>query len=361
MVSFSPEGSLRDSLEPVGLGIGSEGRLRGEERSGRRPSDGEISAIRAHLSRVAWNAYASALDCDSGPLARTGVIWRPIAQDLADRLLSNLLESPKTTLRRDDYAMGYLATIAPSGLETLNGGHEYRETTKVMATLSEFMASIGPVLVEEFGHPFRIASTRQFQLGAQLQAAGRHVDGWPVSIRKMFILPRGVGSKSGTTWFRLRDGRKVTLSSEGPIWAVFENSVVWHAPIFSEEMRPTIEFDFVPARKTSSSPTMRVSMAGIRGFQPRQAFWKRPAWRYRSLPAPARPPAACSRPCSTRTAGRTDNSTSVGRPSGSCGTSRPSGPSLRAVQTSDRGQEACGPWRCRQPCASPVGFEFPPG
>lgn len=238
-----------------------------EEKNGPAgdPAMARFFAIRAHLSRVAWDAYAAALDCDRGPLARTGVIWRPIPQDLADRLLSNLLESPKTTLRRDDYAIGYLANLGSPTLDTMNGGNEYRETTpKVMATLSEFMASVGPVLVEEFGHSFRIVSTRQFQLVPNYQPAGRHLDGWPVSMRKMFILPRGVGSKSGTTWFRLRDGQEVTLSSEGPIWAVFENSVVWHAPIFAQEMRPTIELDFVPARETSFEPYY----AGINGWYP---------------------------------------------------------------------------------------------
>jgi hypothetical protein len=178
--------------------------------------------------------------------------------------MSNLLESPKTLLRRDDFAMGYLAN-AGTDLDQLNSTNEYRETTpKVLETLRLFMARVGPVLAEEFGHPFRIASTRQFQLLPNHLSAGRHVDGWPVSIRKMFILPRGVGPKSGTTWFRLRDGREVTLSSEGPIWAVFENSVVWHKPIFAEELRPTIEFDFVPARETSFEPFY----AGTNGWYP---------------------------------------------------------------------------------------------
>lgn len=238
-----------------------------EERSGPAEDAGmaRLSAMRAHLSRIAWDAYAAALNCDRGPLARTGVIWRPMPQDLADRLLSNLLESPRTTLRRDDYAIGYAANLATSSLETLNSGNEYRETTpKVMATLSEFMASAGPVLAEEFGHPFRIVSTRQFQLMPYYQAAGHHVDGRPGSIRRMFILPRGVDSKSGTTWFRLRNGQEVTLSSEGPMWAVFENSVVWHAPIYAQEMRPTIELDFAPARETS----FESYYAGSNGWYP---------------------------------------------------------------------------------------------
>jgi hypothetical protein len=263
-LAFAEGFPLRDWLELSDLELAQ--KIDHEEKNGPtyRSVIPRFSAIRAQLSRVAWNAYANALDCDSGPLAKTGVIWRPIPQDLADRLLSNLLESPKTTLRRDDFAMGYLAN-AGGDLDQLNVGNEYRETTaKVMETLREFMAEVGPVLAEQLGHPFRIASTRQFQLLPNNLPAGRHVDGWPVSIRKMFILPRGVGPRSGTTWFRLRDGREVTLSSEGPIWAVFENSVVWHAPISAQEMRPTIEFDFVPARETSFEPYY----AGTNGWYP---------------------------------------------------------------------------------------------
>jgi hypothetical protein len=114
------------------------------------------------------------------------------------------------------------------------------------------------------GHPFRIASTRQFQLVPNRPLADRHLDGWPVAMRKIFILPQGCGKRSSTTWFRLRNGEEFTLESEKPIWVLFENSVVLHQPISGVALRPTIEFDIVPARQTSFD----VVDAGLGGWYP---------------------------------------------------------------------------------------------
>jgi len=114
------------------------------------------------------------------------------------------------------------------------------------------------------GHPFRIASTRQFQLVPNRPLADRHLDGWPVAMRKIFVLPQGCGRRSSTTWFRLRNGEEFTLESEKPIWVLFENSVVLHAPISGVALRPTIEFDIVPARQTSFD----VVDAGLGGWYP---------------------------------------------------------------------------------------------
>jgi hypothetical protein len=114
------------------------------------------------------------------------------------------------------------------------------------------------------GHPFRIASTRQFQLVPNRPLADRHLDGWPVAMRKIFVLPQGCGKRSSTTWFRRRDGEEFTLESEKPIWVLFENSVVLHAPISGVALRPTIEFDIVPARQTS----FEVVDAGLGGWYP---------------------------------------------------------------------------------------------
>ena len=54
------------------------------------------------------------------------------------------------------------------------------------------------------------------------------------------------------------------LESEKPIWVLFENSVVLHAPISGVALRPTIEFDIVPARQTS----FEVVDAGLGGWYP---------------------------------------------------------------------------------------------
>ena len=105
---------------------------------------------------------------------------------------------------------------------------------------------------------------RQFQLVPERIASGRHLDGWPVAIRKMFILPQGCGRRTGTTWFRQRDGRQFEVESERPIWMVFENSVVWHAAVSGKALRPTVEFDLLPARETSLAPFF----AGLAGWYP---------------------------------------------------------------------------------------------
>jgi hypothetical protein len=54
------------------------------------------------------------------------------------------------------------------------------------------------------------------------------------------------------------------LESEKPIWVIFENSVVLHAPICGAALRPTIEFDFLPASRTSLDPVF----AGLAGWYP---------------------------------------------------------------------------------------------
>jgi hypothetical protein len=225
---------------------------------------GRFRAQRADLSRMAWNVYAAALNCDSGPLSHTGVMTFPLDEALADRLARMLLGSARTEMRREDFALGYVCT-ARSQCEYLNACNEYRELgPDALALLGEFLSSVGPELERCIGHPFRIGSTRQFQLVPKRIAADRHVDGWPAAIRKVFVLPCGAGRRTGTTWFRRRDGQEMELESVQPIWVVFENSVVWHAPISAEALRPTIEFDILPATETSLDPVN----AGLAGWYP---------------------------------------------------------------------------------------------
>jgi len=223
-----------------------------------------FNTLRSDLSRMAWNSFAAALDCDAGPISRTGVMVFRLDETLADRLAAALLESPKTPLRRDDFAMGYVRTAA-SQCDYMNECNEYRELTpRSKGLLFEFLATNGPVVGQAIGHPFRVGSTRQFQLVPRPVAADRHTDGWPVAVRKIFILPRGAGPRSGTTWFRQRNGEEMTIESDKPIWMIFENSVVLHAPITGQALRPTIEFDILPAKETSLDPVW----AGLAGWYP---------------------------------------------------------------------------------------------
>ncbi len=223
-----------------------------------------FQSLRTELSREAWQSLTSELDCDKGPMAETGVMVFPLDNDLARRLLKALLAAPRVKMRRKDFALGYVSTGA-SQCEYLNSCNHYHALSPTSrALLGQFLSTAGPIVEQVIGHPFRIASTRQFELVPKRPRADRHVDGWPVAMRKLFILPEGCGRQSSTTWFRLRDGEELTLESERPIWVLFENSVVLHAPISGVALRPTIEFDLVPARQTN----LDVVDAGLGGWYP---------------------------------------------------------------------------------------------
>jgi hypothetical protein len=228
------------------------------------PSFDHYQRFRNELSRQAWQALTDELDCDRGPLAEVGVMSFPLDEGLAGRLLNALLGAPRVRMRRKDFALGYVSTSVGQ-CEYLNSSNEYRKLTPVSQDLMrEFLATAGPIIESMIAHPFRIASTRQFQLIPNRPAADRHLDGWPVAMRKIFVLPQGCGTRSSTTWFRRRDGVEFTMESEEPIWMLFENSVVLHAPISGVALRPTIEFDIVPARQTSVDPVD----AGLGGWYP---------------------------------------------------------------------------------------------
>ena len=219
---------------------------------------------RAILSREAWESLTNELGCDNGPLAEVGVMAFPLDEGLARRLLQAMLAAPRAKMRRKHFAMGYVSTSVAQ-CDYLNASNQYRQLTPTSrALLDEFLATAGPMVETAIGHSFRIASTRQFQLVPNRPQADRHLDGWPVAMRKIFVLPEGCGKRSSTTWFRRRDGHEFTLESDKPIWVLFENSVVLHAPISGVALRPTIEFDIVPARQTSFD----VVDAGLGGWYP---------------------------------------------------------------------------------------------
>lgn len=219
---------------------------------------------RAILSREAWQSLTAELGCDRGPLAEVGVMVFPVDEDLARRLLQAMFSAPRVKMRRKHFAMGYVSTSFAQ-CDYLNASNQYHKLTPAcLALLDEFLSTAGPMVEAAVGHPFRIASTRQFQLVPNRPLADRHLDGWPVAMRKIFVLPQGCGKRSSTTWFRLRNGEESTLESEKPIWVLFENSVVLHAPISGVALRPTIEFDIVPARQTS----FEVVDAGLGGWYP---------------------------------------------------------------------------------------------
>ena len=119
---------------------------------------------RAILSREAWQSLTDELGCDNGPLAEVGVMVFPLDEGLARRLLQAMFASPRVKMRRKHFAMGYVSTSFAQ-CDYLNSSNHYRKLTPASrALLDEFLATAGPMVETAIGHPFRIASTRQFQL-----------------------------------------------------------------------------------------------------------------------------------------------------------------------------------------------------
>src|SRR5512143_1930416 len=120
--------------------------------------------LRTELSRDAWQSLSSELGCDQGPMAETGGMVFPLDQDFARRLLRALLASPRVRMRRKDFALGYVGTSAEQ-CEYLNSCNHYHALSPASrALLAQFLSIAGPTVEAAIGHPFRIASTRQFEL-----------------------------------------------------------------------------------------------------------------------------------------------------------------------------------------------------
>jgi hypothetical protein len=221
--------------------------------------------VRAHLSMLAWSTYAEPMNCDCGPLSRTGVMTIPMEDDLGERLMTTFTGSPGAVLKRDDFAIGYLSNRTQEGCDHFNRANDYRAMTDEMtALLDRTMERLAPQIEQALNHPFRVVSVRSFELKPRTGIEGRHLDGWPPSIRKMFFLPEEASRELGSTWFRRRDGREIVVESRRPLILLFENSVVWHAPQPARQRRPTIEVNLAPATKT----VPQTYYAGLNGLYP---------------------------------------------------------------------------------------------
>jgi len=211
-------------------------------------------------------AWADAFpDCDAGPIAKTGVTWTPISQQWALEFMFLFWFSPPTPMRLDDCAEGYMCEPRPGAVESLNIDNEYHAVeADLTAGLWAFIIEHEPWITSQLAHPWRICSMRSFALRAREGLGRRHFDGWPVSIRKAFILPAGASRQGGTTWFGLRDGTEIIFDHPDPCLLIFENSAVEHGSVPGCVYRPTIEFDIVPARHVDPKPVY----AGLNGWYP---------------------------------------------------------------------------------------------
>lgn len=256
---------MRDWLELSDLALAQ--KIDYTEKNGAEtdPELVNFASVRSRLSMLAWNSYAEPLNCDSGSLSKTGVVTIPMAEGLGDRLMSAFDGSPQTTLQRDDFAIGYLSNRTQEDCDHFNRANDYRAPTDEMTDLLDHtMEQLAPQLEQTLNHPFRVVSVRSFELKPRSGIEGRHLDGWPPSVRKIFFLPQGASQELGSTWFRCRDGREIVVESHKPLILLFENSVVWHAPRPAQQKRPTIEINLAPASRTVA----KTYYAGLNGFYP---------------------------------------------------------------------------------------------
>lgn len=123
--------------------------------------------VRAQLSMLAWNAFAAPLDCDSGPIARTGVMTFAMEDGIA------------AALKRDDFAIGYVHDHTQESCDHLNRANGYRALTgETTALLDRTMEGLAPQIEQALGHPFRIVSVRSFELQPRTGIEGRRTARW---------------------------------------------------------------------------------------------------------------------------------------------------------------------------------------
>jgi hypothetical protein len=220
---------------------------------------------RATLSRLSWDCYSAAAMRGQGAISATGIAHGPLDDNLAQDLRETLAHCEQTTLRGEDFATGYMASRPASLIAILNQCNEYRVFEPSMRMLiGKFLAEKSKDIEHLCGHGWRVGSMRQFYLKPDAPT-GRHADGWPFAMKKLFILPNGATPQTGTTWFKLRTGEEVTIDSAKPLWLIFENSVVEHALVAPlRGRRDTIELDLLPSNVTNPE----LLDAGINGWYP---------------------------------------------------------------------------------------------
>jgi hypothetical protein len=208
-------------------------------------------------SSLVWRVWSRG--CDRGPVSRTGVATELLSPAWVARFMAETDSELRATITVEETRPLYFTELRPAELEDLNRVNEYRAVIpSLLQTLEDLLKESRSRIDGYLDHPCRVASVRQFYLRPgerpEGQPGDKHYDGWPPSIRKLFILPAGATPRTGTSWFRLRDGMETLLDEQRPLWSIFENSRVLHALTPGKMPRPTIELNIVPARRTPTDP-----------------------------------------------------------------------------------------------------------
>lgn len=233
------------------------------------PAIWPLDAARRYLSAETWAAFGLVATLFYGlptaPVLLEGAAIGHFGHDHARALADIVAESPLTSLRLDDFDCGAMSTTQRAPIDSLNDSNAYRVVTpKMLAGLHQLLFALAPEIEAACGHCWTVGSVHCFELRTGKSGAV-HLDGWPRSIKKLFLMPHGVGKARGSTYLKLHSGKEIVPESDEPAWIIFENSTVPHAAIGPEiGTRLTIEIDLIPTLSTDPSPRY----VGINGWYP---------------------------------------------------------------------------------------------
>ncbi len=210
------------------------------------------------FSRLCFEIYASDNNVQEKPeIDETGLVLGSYSADLNERMREAFLslhEVPFETQAADHH----FYDISPGKPDQFNHMLKcYRPSTEICALVEELLSAFRTQIEQASGHYFSVSSFRVFShlpdssRPDDLEQLPRHLDRWPLAMKKLFILPWATSKELGTTLFKLKNGETTLVEQPGAGWALFENSCVWHCAIPPEtEPRHTIELSLVPALKT---------------------------------------------------------------------------------------------------------------
>lgn len=221
------------------------------------------------LSNFVWDIFsANALyhyAAQNGPTAKNeisqnGIVLGSFSQEETQRLQMLYHQCKPIPFDGDDFEAGYFFDPNMVGAISAERGHVctfFEMSSELKNYLNGWLVTNKAVLEKLLGHYWCISTIRLFTLNpgtSQYGADHWHTDGWPLAMKKLQIYLCDVDSYHGTTEFKLKTGEQWMLTGKAGIWALFENSTIFHRAIPPQNgVRPTIELSFVPALNTQAA------------------------------------------------------------------------------------------------------------
>jgi len=218
---------------------------------------------RRTISNSAWDSFAASVyalhpEATQTELARKGLVTGCLDSAThaeLKKLYDAIVPSP---FDGDDFTPGYYFDPNMThhiGAERDKANECRKPSAALLRTLESWMRKEQKTIESLMGHPFRVVSVHLFSLRGDTKRGPdhRHLDGWPVSMKKMMIYMGPTSRIDGSTEFYLKDGSTALIEGPPGTWGLFENSVVNHLAVPPQRTpRPVIEISFVPALSTDT-------------------------------------------------------------------------------------------------------------